>query len=567
MNVIKRLILLSKKYFSLFFIALIAGALASTLDVSFLYLVKQCVDRPHISSEFTPAVIIIAILFVVICRSCFNYVATIWIFKFGRNVVMEIRNLLFDKLLSVKVSDTEKKTIGDLTTKLLYQAEVLCNGLITFLKTILLEGFVVTGCILALLYMNFMLTLLVLLTFMVVAYAIRKAGDYMRAHEFALQDKLTELVHFVDQTKYAIKTVCMQNVQKKMKHSFEQIIKKQTTHQLKINHASALSDGVIHFVITLPLAVLIWLVLVFPSLVSAGEFAALVFGFSRIYAPMKRISGLNVELQATLAAGDSIFEWFDLKPERRNGKKLKNQLPPKIILDDVSVIRSGKAILKNCHLSIGSGGITAFAGETASGKTTLLQVIAGLIEPDHGDLLLDDVSIKNIFLPSWRNQIGFVDQSLPLFNLSVAENIAFFDKLDMKRVEWACYMAAFDKDIEQFDAGYDHLIEYGGINLSGGQRQRVVLARAIYHAKKVIIIDEATSALDMETEQTIYERLSSLKDMTILLSSHREAGLRLADRVIVLDHGEIVETGAYEALVSQNGRFSQLVGSNDEINV
>ena len=565
MNVIKRLILFSKKHYKLFFIAVLASTLASLLDVSFLYLIKQCTDRHHISSEFTPAVIIAGILLLVVCRSLFNYVAEVWIFKFGRNVIMDIRNLLYDKLLSVKISDVEKKSTGDLTTKLLYQSDQLGNGLLNFLKSVLQEGFVVIGCILALLFMNFMMTLMVLLTFVVVAIAIQKAADYMRAHQFAVQDRLTELAHFMDQTKYAIKTVCMQNVQKEMNHRFKHIVENHTAHQLKINKASALSAGVIHFIITLPLAMLIWLVLVFPNWVSAGDFAALVFGFSRIYAPMKRISRMNVELQATIAAGDSLFTWFDVKPERRNGKKLTNQSSPSIVMDDVSVVRSGKAILKECNVTIDSGGITAFAGETASGKTTLLQVIAGLIEPDHGDFRLDDVSIKDIYLPSWRNQIGFVDQSLPLFNLSIAENIAFFGKLDMKRVEWACYIAALDKDVALLEAGYNHIVEYGGINLSGGQRQRVVLARAIYHAKQFIIIDEATSALDNETEQTIYERLKSLKDITILLSSHREAGLRLADKVIVLDHGKIVESGSYHSLLAHGGRLSQLIGSYDEI--
>ncbi|MDG2348305.1 MAG: ABC transporter transmembrane domain-containing protein, partial [Gammaproteobacteria bacterium] len=163
MNVIKRLILFSKKHYKLFFIAVVASTLASLLDVSFLYLIKQCTDRHHISSEFTPAVIISGILLLVVCRSLFNYVAEVWIFKFGRNVIMDIRNLLYDKLLSVKISDVEKKSTGDLTTKLLYQSDQLGNGLLNFLKSVLQEGFVVIGCIIALLFMNFMMTLMVLL--------------------------------------------------------------------------------------------------------------------------------------------------------------------------------------------------------------------------------------------------------------------------------------------------------------------------------------------------------------------------------------------------------------------
>ncbi len=567
MNVIKRLALFSKKHYGLFFVAIVASLLASLLDVSFLYLIKQCTDRHHISAEFTPAVIILGILLVVICRSLFNYVAEVWIFKFGRNVIMEIRNLLYTKLLAVSINNVDNRSSGDLTTKLIYQSDQLGNGLLSVSKSVLQEGLVVVSFIIALLLMNFALTMMVLVTFAIVAYSIQVAGNYMRSHQFAVQDRLTELAHFMDQTKYAIKTVCMQNVQKPMNDRFQAIVENHTEHQLKINKASALSAGIIHFIITLPLAVLIWLVLVFPSWVTAGDFAALVFGFSRIYAPMKRISRLNVELQATIAAGDSLFAWFDLQPERRSGDKLKNKTPPKIQVENASVIRSDKAILDNCSLVIEPGEVIAFAGETASGKTTLLQLIAGLMEPDQGDLLLNDQSLAEIYLPSWRNQIGYVDQALPLFNMTIAENVAFFGEMDNKKVAWACHMAAIDKDIDQLEAGYDHMVAYGGTNLSGGQRQRIVLARAIYHAKQVIIIDEATSALDNETEQLIYERLKTLENMTILLSSHREAGLKMADKVIVLDNGQIVETGSYRTLIEQGGRLSQLIGSDDEITV
>lgn len=564
MKIIRRLVSFSRKHYRIFFIAVLASLLASLLDVTFLYLIKQCTDRHHMSQEFTPLVIVLSLLCLVVFRSVFNYMAEIGLFKFGRNVIMDLRNVLYQQLLSIRVSDVEQRSSGDLTTKLIYQSDQLGNGLLNISKSVLQEGLVIIVFIIALLCMNFTLTIIVLITLGVIAYGVKIAAEYMRSHQFAVQDRLTELAHFMDQTKHAIKTVCMQNVQKEMSTCFSGIVNKHAEHQLKINRASALSSGVIHFVISLPLTAIIWLVFVFPDWASPGDFAALIFGFSRIYAPMKRVSRLNVDLQSAIAAGESLFAWFDLKPERRDGHNMEVNSPPSIKIEGVSVVMNEKHILSNCSLDIAPGSVVAFAGETASGKTTLLQLVAGLVTPSSGEFLLNDMSIDQINLTTWRQQIGFVDQSLPLFNMTIAENVAFFDEVDLNRVKWACHLAAIDHEIETFKHGYDQVIEYGGSNLSGGQRQRIVLARALYYAKHILIIDEATSALDNETEQLIYSRIRQLSQLTILLSSHRVAGLQFADRVIVLDHGEIVQDGQYDALVEQSGRLRQLIGKQNE---
>lgn len=564
MKVLKRLFAFSKKHYTIFFVAVVVSVLASLLDVVFLYLIKQCTDNYHLSPEFTPFVIILILLSLAILRSVFNYVAEVKIFDFGRKIVIDVRNLLYNKLLCLKICEVQKHHLGDLTTKLLFQSEGLGTGVVTLSKTILQEGLITFSILVALLYMNLYLTLLVLITFGLIFYLMHFVGKYMLTHGYAVQNKLSELTHFMDQTKYAIKTIFMLDKHEQMYANFQSIVKKHNIHQVKINRASALSSGVIHFLITLPLAFLIWLFMVFPSWASAGDFAALIFGFSRIYAPMKRLSTLNSTLQTTIAASDSVFTWFDLENERRDGDTLTLTSPPEIKLSDTGYTVDNKEILSNCDLIIKPKSIIAFAGETGSGKTSLLQLIAGLIEPSNGSLLINNQSVKDVYLPSWRKQIGFVDQSLPLFNTSVAENVAFFDEVNLDRVKWACHIAAVDEDIINMQDQYDSIIEYGGSNLSGGQRQRIVLARAIYHAKHLLIIDEATSAVDNETEQLIYERLKTLDNLTILLSSHREAGLRFAECIVVVDQGKIIECGSFSELLEKDGRFKQLIGLEHE---
>ncbi|MEE2769457.1 MAG: ABC transporter ATP-binding protein [Pseudomonadota bacterium] len=565
MNVLKRLLSFSRKHFSIFLVAIIVSVFASILDVTFLYFIKQCADNYHLSPQFTPFVIIFILLSMATLRSVFNYLGEIKLFDFGRKIVIDVRRLLYQKILSVKMSDIHKHQLGDLTTKLLYQSELLGSGILTISKSVLQEGLITISILGALLYMNFYLTMLVLVTFVVIFYLMQFVAKYMRSHSYAVQDKLSELTHFMDQTKSAIKTIFMHDMHKEMNLRFYDIIQRHNQHQLKINRASALSSGIIHFLITLPLACLIWVVMVFPEWTTAGDFAALIFGFSRIYAPMKRLSTLNGSIQNTIAAGDSMFEWFDMDDERRDGDPLEITTPPDIKVKNVSVMIDGKQILSECDFNVPPKSIIAFAGETGSGKTTLLQLIAGLIEPSQGSFLINDQPIEDLYLPSWRKQIGYVDQSLPLFNLSIAENVAFFADIDMSRVAWACHIAAIDKDINAMADGYDQIIDYGGTNLSGGQRQRIVLARAIYHATHLLIIDEATSAVDNETEQLIYERLAELDHLTILLSSHREAGLRFAKQIVVIDDGKVIETGSFDSLTKKDSRFKQLIGLEHEI--
>lgn len=564
MSVIKRLVRFSRQHYPVFFVALTASILASLTDVTFLYLIKQCTDRHHMSEAFTPVVIICSLLLLVILRSTFNYQAEVGLFKFGRNVIIDLRKALYEKLLALRVEAVARHSSGDLTAKLIYQTEQLGTGLLNISKSLLQEGLVIVTFVVALLCMNFMLTVIVIATLCLIAYGIQLAAKYMRPHQFAVQNKLSELAHFMDQSKHSIKTVAMTDVHQSMNGLFANIVHNHANHQLKINRASALSSGITHFIISMPLAGIIWLVMVFPTWVSAGDFAALIFGFSRIYAPLKRVSRINVELQSAIAAGDSLFTWFDLPNENRDGKSCNLDTVPSIALNDISVLRDDRAILSNCTLNIPKGSIYAFAGETASGKTTLLQVIAGLIEPDSGQMLVNGQNMNVFSITSWRKHIGFVDQSLPLFNLSIAENIAFFHEIDMDRVKWACHIAAIDRDIEQLANKYTHMVDYGGSNLSGGQRQRIVLARALYHAKHILIIDEATSALDNETEQLIYQRIKEHTQLTILLSSHRLAGLKFADRVVLIDRGKIIDQGAFDDLYSRNLRFIQLLGEKDE---
>ena len=202
--------------------------------------------------------------------------------------------------------------------------------------------------------------------------------------------------------------------------------------------------------------------------------------------------------------------------------------------------------------------VIAFAGESGSGKSSLLLAITGLLPLSNGDIFIDKDALKKINLSSWRTQIGYVDQELPIFNMTITENIAFFKPVDMKKIVKACYIASLDPN--EFQGGFDQMIDYGGHNLSNGQKQRIVLARAIYHAKHVLIIDEATSALDQETESKVYKRIKEeLSNLTVILTSHRPAGLRYADIIHVINKGEVVESGNYDQLIENNQHFAKIM--------
>jgi subfamily B ATP-binding cassette protein MsbA len=290
-----------------------------------------------------------------------------------------------------------------------------------------------------------------------------------------------------------------------------------------------------------------------------GAFASFLTALFAMYTPIKRLSRVNATLQAALAAGSRIFEVLDTHEEVREAEGAK---PLPRMREGIEYRGVGfryadgqGAILRGVSFGARPGEVVAIVGTSGAGKTTLVNLLPRFYDVTEGEITIDGVDVRRGTLASLRDQIGLVTQETVLFNDTVRANIAYgLEDVDAARVESAA-RAAFAHDfILDLPRRYDTVIGERGSRLSGGQRQRIAIARAILKDPPILILDEATSALDAKSERLVQDALANLmKGRTTLVIAHRLATVRDADRIVVLEGGEVREVGRHEELLRKTG--------------
>lgn len=296
---------------------------------------------------------------------------------------------------------------------------------------------------------------------------------------------------------------------------------------------------------------------------SVGEFAAFVGALLMLISPIKHIAAANEDFQVGLTAAQSIFDVIDALPEQDEGDVEMTRAQGEIEFRNVTLRyenASGVA-LDNLSFTIKAGEKVALVGRSGGGKTTLVNLLPRFYELQHGMILLDGVDIRALKLKSLREQFALVSQDIVLFNDTIFNNIAYGVLRNATEAEViAAAKAAHAWDfIQQLPNGLQNEIGDRGVRLSGGQRQRIAIARAILKNAPILLLDEATSALDTESEQHVQAALDTLmQNRTSIVIAHRLSTIENADRIMVMDHGRIVEAGSHHELMNLNGHYAKL---------
>jgi ATP-binding cassette, subfamily B, bacterial len=292
------------------------------------------------------------------------------------------------------------------------------------------------------------------------------------------------------------------------------------------------------------------------------EFGSYVVAVAMLIDPIAHLTENYNEFKQGQASVDRIFELLDMQPsvvESPNAIALP-RVSGKVEYRHVTFeYESNQPTLRDLSLLAFPGEAIALVGASGAGKSTLMNLLLRFYDPQSGQILIDGTDIRQVTLRSLRRQIGLVPQETILFSGTIAQNIAFGQKVfDLKSVQEAAEIANAHAFISQFPDGYDTWVGERGMNLSGGQRQRIAIARAVLLNPRILILDEATSALDAESEALVQEALERLmRDRTVFIIAHRLATVRRADRILVLEQGQVVESGTHAELLDAGGRYAR----------
>lgn len=566
----KRLLGYTKRYWKLFALASIGFFINAQTEWAAAYLIKYIINaiqhQDQSAKNFFPALIIV--LFVV--RGAGSFIGSYYMSLVSRNIVYAMRMDLFDRLLTLPFRYYQERSSGHIVSKLLYNVEQVTAAATDALKTVVREGAIVIGLFGYLFYINWRLSISLLLVGPFVAMLVRVASKRFRKLSIRMQNAMGGLNHIANETIVNYQVVKTYGGEAYERSRFDGALLENLRQGMKMVVTSSINTPLVQLLMAVALSGVIWMALQ-PGIIGAtspGDFVAYITAAGLLAKPIKSLTEVNEKLQRGIAAAQSVFEVIDEAPESAGGDRQISRLSGAIEFRQVSFAYDPiKPVLKNFSLRVEPGQTVAIVGRSGSGKTTLVNLLPRFYDPSAGEILIDGFPIADYPLTELRQQIASVGQKVMLFDDTVANNIAYgaFRHLPREAVISAAKTAYADEFITVMPNGYDTNIGQDGTQLSGGQRQRLAIARAMIKNAPILILDEATSALDNESEffiQAALERV--MQGRTTLVIAHRLSTIENADLIVVMDQGEIVEQGTHTELLARNGAYAVLHSRNFE---
>ncbi|MEW9796775.1 lipid A export permease/ATP-binding protein MsbA [Alteromonas sp. CYL-A6] len=506
-----------------------------------------------------------AIVPLFVLRGIFNFLGSYTLTWIGSQVVLRMRQQLFDKYIHLPVSFHDSQSVGNLISKVTYDTEQVANAAGKALLTLVREGALVIGLLAVMFYYSWQLSLIFLLIGPLVAVIVSVVSKRFRVVSRNIQQAMGNLTSAVEQAVKGHKVVLMFGGQQIEQERFARKNNTNRQQTMKLAVTQILSVSSIQVIASVALAVVLYIASTPGMLESltAGVFINVVFCMVMLLKPLKQLTTINNEFQKGMAACASVFDVLDKQDEADDGTHHLTRAKGKIEFDDVTFTYPGKhhPALKNISFSAQPGQSIALVGRSGSGKSTISSLLTRFYQPQDGQVRIDDMPLNDIDLKSLRAQFAVVSQHVILFNDTIANNIAYGREGDVTReeIEKAAAMAHVNEFLPQLPDGLDTIIGENGLMLSGGQRQRIAIARAILANAPILILDEATSALDTESERLIQDALESLQaNCTSLVVAHRLSTIENADTIIVVDNGKIIEMGKHQTLLDKQGHYAQL---------
>lgn len=568
-EIIKRLIEYAKPFKLQFGIVLLVMMFSIAYDVISPALVgkveEMIKDDFELSVLYSYVLIYAGILIVsLIC----SYVQAVVLQKTGQKILSNIRQDLFTHIESLSHAQLNNIPVGKLVTRVTNDTNAISMMFTNIIVNLVKNSFVIVGVLVAMLTVNYQLTLMVLCFVPFILLFTIIFRKFSRKAFRKVKDGTTDINTFLSEHLSGMKIIQIFNREEQKKAEFDE-------KNLRLGRSKR--EQIFTFGIFRPIVYMLYISSVLCLLylggrgyirdveflgqtLSSGTVVTFYLYISKFFNPIQNLAEMFNWLQSAMASSEKIFTIFDIKPEIVDS-------PDAIELDEVKgdiefknvwfAYNEGEWVLKDVSFKVNAGQTVAFVGSTGSGKTTILSLICRNYDIQQGEILIDGINIKNIKIASLRKHFGQMLQDVFLFSGTIRSNIVLReDSFSDEEIMEACRYVNADKILDKLENGLDEEVRERGNNFSAGQRQLISFARTIIHKPEVMILDEATANIDTETEVLIQDSLEKMMNIgTLLIVAHRLSTIQHADNIIYLSHGRIIEQGSHAELLEKKGRY------------
>ncbi|OFX16872.1 MAG: antibiotic ABC transporter ATP-binding protein [Bacteroidetes bacterium GWA2_31_9] len=537
---------------------------AKSIQENFYYLLSQMI----IENGKASALLIVCI--VVVCmtlfKTGFKYAADFFMTNVRVNIVRDIRNDVYKKLLSLPLSYYSESKKGDIMSRMSSDVNEVEISIMSSIEIIFREPITIVIYLVSLLIISPGLTVFALVLLPVSAIIIGRIGKTLKKTSLKGMRRMGVLSSIVEETLSGLKIIKAFNAENKLFSRFNNTNLSFSNLLIKMNRRRYLASPVSEMLGTIVMVIIMYyggsLVLNNDSALTSQSFIGYLIIFSQIISPAKAFSMASYNIQKGVASVERIEEIINApdKIDEIENPVIIDEFKDKIEFKNVYFKYNEEYVLKNINFTIEKGKSVALVGQSGSGKSTIVDLLPRFHDVNEGDILIDGISIKNYQIKSLRKLMGNVSQEAILFNDTIFNNIAFgMDDAQLEDVQNAAKVAnAFDFINEKENDFYSTIGDRGG-KLSGGERQRISIARAVMKNPPILIMDEATSALDSESERLVQDALTKLlENRTSVIIAHRLSTVQHADLILVINEGEIVERGTHQQLLELNGTYKRL---------
>ena len=565
LNVYFRILNYARPYKWRIIVSLIASVGVASTDAILAKLVQPFIDRLIVAgdrdlAQWVPAIVVgLAVL-----KGSSMYVQRYSIQTAGQLILMDLRNDLYRHLVNLSMRFYSRTSVGVLMSRILNDVNVMQSVVSDVLVSAMRDSVTLIALIGVAFYTDWKMAAISLMVLPAVGVPVVIIGRRIKNYSRRSQEAMGDLTSVLEQSFSGIKVIKSFSAEPRENDNFRRSNKSYYNFLRKIFKYGSASSPIIEVISAFGVAGVLWYGLdrALSGAMTQGQLFSVLAAILLMYAPLKRLTRINNQLQQAFAASERVFDVFDepVDVEDKTKALTIGRLLGDVTFKNVTFAYVDEPVLRDFSLQVSPGEVVALVGPSGAGKSTLVGLMSRFYDPLSGEILVDGHNLREISQESLRNNLALVDQETFLFNDTLRNNISYGRPgASGDEIIEAARLAYADEFIQLMPNGYDTEIGNRGLNISGGQRQRICIARAILKDAPILLLDEATSALDTESEAKVQNALVNLmKGRTTIVIAHRLSTIMHADKIVVVDQGKICQIGTHQELLDKGGLYRKL---------